>query len=398
MQYKSLVFFVEINDLEFSFIVGDNINEEQFKIIFTNSIPIKGIQDNKITNLDLVCNTLKENILKIEKKVNFVFKEVILVINNFNFTLNSCTGFKKLNGSQLTKENITYILNSLKLLISETEQDKKIIHIFNSRYFLDKKETTNLPIGLFGNFYSHELSFFLINNNDYKNLKNIFDKCNLKINKIISKSFIEGVNLINLNKNSETFFKIEIKDKNSQIILFKNSSLKFVQNFKFGSNLILRDISKIIAIKEDLVKDMLFNQTFFNENFENYYLEKKYFQNQNFRKIKKKLVYEIAEARIFELAEKILLKNLNINNFLKKNITIFLQVKDKNCFNSFEKIFMNSFSFKKKYDLKNLENLNIESLYESANKLVQYGWKKEAVPIIQENNSIIARFFNYIFK
>ena len=398
MQYKSLVFFVEINDLEFSFIVGGNINEEQFKIIFTNSIPIKGIQDNKITNLDLVCNTLKENILKIEKKVNFVFKEVIIVINNFNFTLNSCTGFKKLNGSQLTKENITYILNSLKLLISETEQDKKIIHIFNSRFFLDKKETTNLPIGLFGNFYSHELSFFLINNNDYKNLKNIFDKCNLKIKKIISKSFIEGVNLINLNKNSETFFKIEIKDTNSQIILFKNSSLKFVQNFKFGSNLILRDISKIIAIKEDLVKDMLFNQTFFNENFENEYLEKKYFQNQNFRKIKKKLVYEIAEARIFELAEKILLKNLNINNFLKKNITIFLQVKDKNCFNSFEKIFMNSFSFKKKYDLKTLENLNIETLYESANKLVQYGWKKEAVPIIQENNSIIARFFNYIFK
>ena len=59
---------------------------------------------------------------------------------------------------------------------------------------------------------------------------------------------------------------------------------------------------------------------------------------------------------------------------------------------------MNSFSFKKKYDLKTLENLNIETLYESANKLVQYGWKKEAVPIIQENNSIIARFFNYIFK
>ena len=144
-----------------------------------------------------------------------------------------------------------------------------------------------------GIFYSHELSFFLINNNDYKNLKNIFDKCNLKIKKIISKSFIEGVNLINLNKNSETFFKIEIKDKNSQIILFKNSSLKFVQNFKFGSNLILRDISKIIAIKEDLVKDMLFNQTFFNENFENEYLEKKIFLDQNFRKIKKNLFMKL---------------------------------------------------------------------------------------------------------
>ena len=111
-------------------------------------------------DLDLVCSTIKDNILVIEKKINFVFKEATLVINNLNFILTSCSGFKKLNGSQLTKENIAYILNSLKLLINETDQEKKIIHIFNSRFFLDKKETINLPIGLFGNFYSHELSFF----------------------------------------------------------------------------------------------------------------------------------------------------------------------------------------------------------------------------------------------
>ena len=72
---------------------------------------------------------------------------------------------------------------------------KQILHIFNSKYFLDEKETENIPIGLFGNFYSHELSFFLINKNDYKNLHNIFNKCNLKIKKIISKSFIEGANI-----------------------------------------------------------------------------------------------------------------------------------------------------------------------------------------------------------
>ena len=61
-------------------------------------------------------------------------------------------------------------------------------------------------------------------------------------------------------------------------------------------------------------------------------------------------------------------------------------------------MFISSFSSKRKYELKMLENLNIESLYESANKLVQYGWKKEAVPIVQENKSIISRFFNLLFK
>ena len=58
-----------------------------------------------------------------------------------------------------------------------------MLHIFNSKFYLDKKEIENLPIGLFGDFYSHELSFALINTNDQKNLKNIFNKCNLKLKK-----------------------------------------------------------------------------------------------------------------------------------------------------------------------------------------------------------------------
>ena len=41
--------------------------------------------------------------------------------------------------SQLAKENITYILNSLKSKINEIENEKIILHIFNSKYLLDKK-------------------------------------------------------------------------------------------------------------------------------------------------------------------------------------------------------------------------------------------------------------------
>ena len=57
------------------------------------------------------------------------------------------------------------------------KQRKKVaIHIFNSKYILDGQALENLPIGLFGNFYSHELSFFLIDENDLKNIQNIFKK------------------------------------------------------------------------------------------------------------------------------------------------------------------------------------------------------------------------------
>ena len=76
----------------------------------------------------------------------------------------------------------------------------------------------NLPIGLFGNTYSHELSFSLISNNDFKNINNILDKCNLKIKKTFLKSFILGSNISNSNKNLDTFFRIEINENNSKFL------------------------------------------------------------------------------------------------------------------------------------------------------------------------------------
>ena len=57
----------------------------------------------------------------------------------------------------------------------------------------------------------------MINKNDYNNLKNIFDKCNLKIKKVLKKSFIEGVNINKKYNNIETFFLIKINNHNSKI-------------------------------------------------------------------------------------------------------------------------------------------------------------------------------------
>ena len=82
--------------------------------------------------------------------------------------------------------------------MDENENKKKIIHIFNSKFKLDKK-IDNLPIGLFGDVYAHELFFSLIDNNDYKNLENIFSQCNLKIKKILLKSFIIGASISDKN-------------------------------------------------------------------------------------------------------------------------------------------------------------------------------------------------------
>ena len=247
MQADNQNLFVEINHSKFIFIAGFYDDNHNFKIKEKIVVNNEGFYNNKFTNIDLIDSTIRKNIESIEDKLNCVYKDVTVILNNFNCTYINISGFKKLNGSQVLKENISYILNSLKLAVTENEKEKTILHIFNSKSVLDNKRFENLPIGLFGNFYSHELTFFLINNNDLMNIKQLFKKNNLNVKKIFIKNFIEGVELIDKDKdnNAETFFKIKINKDNSNISFFDNASFKYVENFNFGTSIIYRDIKKV---------------------------------------------------------------------------------------------------------------------------------------------------------
>ena len=390
--------FIEIDNFDFFFVVASFENDYEFKLLFRNSVPIEGIHNGQITDIKSILNIFKKNIYTIEQKLNLVFKEVVLVVSNSDNPIINISGYKKLSGSQLVKENISYILNSLKSKISEIEKEKTILHIFNSKYNLDNKELKNLPIGLFGDFYSHELSFFLINSHNYKNLIDILNKCNLKVKKIISKKFIDGANLINENLGVETFVKIEINKNNSQIIYFQNSSLKFFEDFKFGSDIILNDISKIIGLEIENVREILINTDFSNPKSREEFIKKKFFRVGHYKEIKKELIFEIAYARIKELSEIMLFKNINLDFFIKKKIPLFLKINDEIIAKSFLESFKLFFSKKNKYQLKFLGPQDYSSLYNDALKIVHYGWKKEAVPIIVQKKSIIERFFNLFFN
>ena len=397
MQTNNPNLFVEINDLNFIFAVGAYDENQNLKILEKITIQSEGIQQNRFTNIDNVSEIIITNVELIEKKLKYVFKEVIIVLDIFNFSCVNISGFKKLNGSQVLKENISYILNSLKLAVTENEQQKTILHIFNSRSALDGVKVENLPIGLFGDFYNHELTFFLIRNNDLKNIKKIFNKSNLSIKNIILKNFSEGVQLIN--KNSiETFFKIKINKETSNITFFDQSSFRYSEHFNFGTNIIFKDIVKICSIENEIIFNFLSNEFSNNRNFdENNYLEEKYFTKSRFRKIRKKLIIDIAIARIEEITNIILNKNINIQSFKQNNLKIYVTIQDKLISDSFSSNFKSYFSNYENSETNLIDDFEVDTLIISTAQISTYGWKKEAIPITQIKNSLITRIFKSIF-
>ena len=130
MEIYSPKLYIEINNSEYIFAVGDENEKKDFKIIYKSINQLKGIQKNRITDFELVFNIIKKNVYAIEQELNFTFKEIFLIINNFDCSFINLTGYKKLNGSQILKENIIYILNSIKSIVNENEKKKN-----NTSYF-----------------------------------------------------------------------------------------------------------------------------------------------------------------------------------------------------------------------------------------------------------------------
>ena len=117
--------FINIGDSQIFLIAGHNDDQNNFKLLNKLNFPISGISKNNITDLDEIVHIIKRNILIIEQKINHTFKDIIVILNNFEISFLNLCGFKKLDGTQISKENITYILNLLKSNVDKFEKKKK---------------------------------------------------------------------------------------------------------------------------------------------------------------------------------------------------------------------------------------------------------------------------------
>tara|TARA_B100000575_G_C23124548_1_gene651319 strand:- start:1088 stop:2284 length:1197 start_codon:yes stop_codon:yes gene_type:complete len=390
--------YLEINNSNYIFSVGQRDEYNNYKILHESVIPLAGIKDSRITESDDIYYLIKENIFVIEQKIKHSFKDIVLILDNFNPKFINVSGYKKLNGSQILRENITYILNKLKSYIDINEPKKTIIHIFNSKFNLDNKKIDNLPIGLFGDFYSQELSFILINTNDYRNLSNIIDKCKLKIKKILIKSYIDGVCSSEHNKNCETFYQVKFNENESKIFFFENNSLKSEQRFKFGADIIIRDISKVTSLDVNTIKIILKEIDLSHDISENELIDKKFFLNKNIRKIKKKLFYDIALARAYEIADLLIFNNTNFKNYKKYTKIIFFDLDEKSQLKGLDKIYQRTFSKDGDFKLNFIDGFPSKTFLNTADRLVHFGWKKEVIPISNSKKTLIRRIFESIFS
>ena len=401
MEIEKPHLFLEINEKNFIFLVVKYDEDFNFKVIYSHSIKSEGILDGKITNIESSSKIIKDCLNLVEKKVGFIFTNVTVINDQDNFSCINISGFKKLGGSQILDEDISYLLNNIKKLILDNHSDKSLIHLFNSNFFLDHNVAKDPPIGLHGDFYNQHLTFFLLPKNGLKNLKMLLNKCNLNIEKIVLKSFTQGIQKIIKTNFKETFAIINFGKNKSNISIFNNLSFVYSESFYFGTDTMMKDVSKVCSLNSTNVENIFsqLNFDFLEEDKKEKYLEKSYFKDETFRKISLNHIKDIIMARAEELVNLVYKKNINLENLRNEVKIVYLSFEDQNILKNLKKSFRIIFLDKgKNIEIQEeTQDEHLASCLASA-ELKGKGWEREAIPTIQTKKSIISKIFSTFFK
>jgi cell division protein FtsA len=388
---------IELNDKHFIFLVVKYNEDLEFKTLHLNFVPSSGIIKGKIVDINISKKIIKENLDSIEKKINFIFSHVTLICDQEDFTCTNISGFKKLSGSQIQNEDILYILNNTKKAVIENQPEKSLVHLFNSNFTLDKNDLDKIPIGLYGELYNQHMTFFLLPQNNLQNMKLVLNNCDIEIERIIFKSFATGIHIINQNDSMKKFIRINIEKTIINISVFENKSFIFCESFPFGSDMILKDLSKVCSLNLIEVTTILNNIDFDKISGENNetYLDKEFFKQSPYRKISLGHIKNIITARLDEIINIIYNKNINLNYIKTYNKCINLSLENQNIASNLSTSFIKSFP-----DDSNVlitKSTQIEHACLASAELMGKGWEKEAIPIIQTKKSLISRIFSSIF-
>ena len=382
----------------------DNNNAE---ILSTSITPSDGFHNDAVVNLSKASGAIRTCISDAEKKAKIPLKKINVVIEQPDFLCTKFSKHKKINGSKIHKDDIEFLLKEAKKQLVLNDKKHSIIHIFNHNYIVDGKNFAEEPIDVYADSLTHEIAFITIPKNNLKNINQVFINCDIEIERLISRTFTLGVELLNDKELEFGSATLDLGFEKISFGLFKNLALVHSITFPIGVNHLTKDISKVCSLSLDESENIRNNIDFSFQNNQklfdkNDYLKNIYFINSTFRKISKNLILNIIKARLDEIFEK-LKKQLIIPGFNLTSGIHFVLTGGGSDISNIEKYFINFFGLNIKILNKNTleKDKVLEKNFASclgALKIIKDGWETEAIPEISGKNIEKISFFAKIFK
>ena len=165
------------------------LDKKNLKNIYQQELDIQN--DTDLIDHNLLSIFLDKNIFKIEKLIGNFLKSIIVIIENKRI-LNFSIGIKKKNyDEKVNKYHLESCLTELKDVFKESYQNYKIMHFIVIRYLIDGVNSTSFEEEINGDSTCVEANFISISNNLIKEITDLLEKYQIKIDHLFEKKYIE---------------------------------------------------------------------------------------------------------------------------------------------------------------------------------------------------------------
>ena len=167
------------------------LDKKNLKNIYKEEVYLENGSD--LIDYNLLHSFLDKNIFKIEKLTGNFLRSIVVVIEN-DQTLNCSIGIKKKNyGEKIDKNNLESSLAELKDLFKENYQNYKIMHFVINRCLIDGINYTSFDKEIIGEDMIIEVNFISISNILIKEISNVLEKYQIKIDRLFEKKYIKNL-------------------------------------------------------------------------------------------------------------------------------------------------------------------------------------------------------------
>ena len=211
--------FLFIRQNVFIITVVDLKNE----IIYSKELKID--YERKEIDYNFLNNFLKENIFKIEKKLNNFIKSIYFIIGNDNIYSVNFSIKNKMDNIFLSNKVVNNLLLEAKNCCKQTLKDVNILHMKIDRFFIDNEYLEALPDKKKCENLSIDLSFVCMPDHVLKNIKNILGEYRISVEKTFSYTYLNSF----LNSENKNIYEIAQKvmtGLNENEVFLTNKSLK----------------------------------------------------------------------------------------------------------------------------------------------------------------------------
>ena len=169
------------------------------------------LKNNLSDNIQLESNlnrVLKEQIIIIEKKINYTLNNINLILcDPNNLTINISTK-KNYDLTQIQKDQIQYLIQDLKQQILTSNKDLKILHIIIENYIIDGNKIYEIPLKMNCKNLIIEAKFICVKKNLADFFYRIFKNYQVKLDSVICGNYALSLNEIDKSNPLEGGLKV----------------------------------------------------------------------------------------------------------------------------------------------------------------------------------------------